>query len=486
MNKTLRTKLILASAVAVVTFIVFLPSLQNNFINWDDDKYIYKNPLIRSLDIQLFKSAFSEFHADNYHPLTWLSHAFDYAIWGLNPLGHHLTNNILHALNTFLVVSLAMKLVEVSKKSLEKNDLSQTSLNNRAVRITGVVTGLLFGLHPQHVETVAWVTDRKELLCAFFFLLTIYTYISYVSEINAGASANSVSRFFNKKYIFAIGFFILSLLSKPMAVSLPFVLLILDWYLFRRIRSLKTFLAAFIEKLPFIILSLMSSILTILAQKAGGAMDLMQLVPLPERLLVAVRSLVAYLGKMILPLNLVPIYPYPESASFFSLEYILPVVIVIAITATCVAVIRKTKLWVSVWSYYVIMLIPVLGIVQVGGQSMADRFTYLPSLAPFLIVGLLAAKGYEKVSALKRWRVTLKMTCFFIAMTIFTSLSYATIRQIAIWKNSIVFWNYVLAKEPTRIPQAYFNLGHAYLDDGQFDLGIEQYRTAIRLMKSRQ
>ena len=481
MNKILKTKFIIASSVAILTFIVFLPSLQNEFVNWDDKTYIYENAFIRSLDTQLLKSAFTGFHESNWHPLTWLSHALDYAIWGLNPLGHHLTNNILHALNTLMVVLLVMRLIEVFMKTAGDNRQSQPFINYRSIVITGVVTGLLFGIHPLHVESVAWAAERKDLLCAFFFLLSITTYTRYMTDVSATASITSASRFSNKKYLFTLGFFILSLLSKPMAVTLPFVLLILDWYPFRRIQTLKAFWIASIEKLPFIVLSLVSSILTILAQKAGGTMGLMQFVPLPTRLLVAVKSLFAYLRKMMLPLDLVPYYPYPENMSLLSSEYIVPIVFVVGITITCLAVMRHQKLWISVWSYYVITLVPVLGIVQVGGQSMADRYSYLPSLAPFLIIGLLAAKLYEKVTVLKRWKSILKIASLFVALVTLAFISYATVEQIGIWKNSIVFWNYVVDKEPLRAPFAYNNLGVAYESKDLFDMAIEQYQAALRL-----
>jgi hypothetical protein len=267
MNRILKTKSFIACSVALVTFAVFLPSLRNEFVNYDDGNYVYENPFIRSLDMKLLKSAFTEFYASNWHPLTWLSHAFDYAMWGLNPLGHHLTNNILHALNTLIVVFLVIRLLEVYRLTMANKGLSQPFINDSTLKITGAATGLLFGLHPLHVESVAWVSERKDLLCAFFFLLTIIAYIRYVMEIKARASINSPSRFFNRNYLFAIGFFILSLMSKPMAVSLPFVLLILDWYPFRRIRSLKTFCTVSTEKLPFFALTLISSVLTILGKK---------------------------------------------------------------------------------------------------------------------------------------------------------------------------------------------------------------------------
>ena len=480
MNKILRIKASIASSVAVVTFIVFLPALRNQFLNWDDQVYVTENSFIRSLNMQLFKSSFGSFQAGNWHPLTWLSHALDYAIWGLNPLGHHLTNNILHSINSLVVVFLVMRLMEVYKKTSGNNGLSQSFLNDRTIWITGAVTGLLFGLHPLHVESVAWVAERKDLLCACFFLLSITAHTYYVSEISETDSVDSASRFFNIKYLFSLGFFTLALLSKPMAVSLPFILLILDWYLFRRIRSLKTFTTAFVEKLPFIVLSLISSLLTILAQKAGGAMEPLQYVQLSTRLLVATKSLIGYLEKMMLPLNLIPFYPYPEHIYALSLEYIIPIVIVSGITINCLAIVRKQKLWVSVWSYYFITLMPVLGIVQVGIQSMADRYSYLPSLGPFLVIGLTASKVYESLTVLPRWREIFKIAGLFIGLAMLISMSYASIKQIHIWKDSTVLWNYVVEKEP----KSYFahnNLCVVYSSKGLFDSAIEQCQIALSL-----
>jgi tetratricopeptide (TPR) repeat protein len=474
-------KYYLAAVVSLLTFLVYLKSLQNEFVNWDDPAYVVHNPYIRSFDLPFFKWAFFDFYKSNWHPLTWISHALDYAIWGLNPLGHHLTNNILHALCTFIVVFLVIRLMEVFKKTAGRHGSSQSFLNDRTIGITGAVTGLLFGLHPLHVESVAWVAERKDLLCAVFFLLSITTYTYYASEITEKPFVDSASRFFNKKYFFTLGFFVLALLSKPMAVTLPFILLILDWYLFRRIQSLKTFWTAFIEKLPFLGLTLISSIITVLVQKAGGAMEPMEAVPLATRLLVVNRSLIAYLWKMMLPLNLIPYYPYPENISPFSLEYIVPIVLVVGITATCLAVARKQRLWISVWSYYVITLMPVLGIVQVGSQSMADRYTYLPSLGPFLIIALTAAKLCDGETASKGWTVILKVASRFFALAVLLAISYATIEQIGVWKDSFVLWDQVLAKEPISSPLAHYNLGVAYQGKGQLDMAIEQYQAALRL-----
>jgi tetratricopeptide (TPR) repeat protein len=525
----------LAASVSLLTFAVYLSSLQNEFVNWDDGTYIVDNPFIHSLNGALLKWAFFDFYASNWHPLTWISHALDYAVWGLNPLGHHLTNNILHAANTFLVVLLVAKLMEAvsrgeavprpkigrfTESPLQKNDprraepvptcsglagmTNQFSLSTdtKAVLIAALTTGLLFGLHPIHVESVAWVAERKDLLCALFFLLSIMMYTQYLTPPSPYENHNSPlfpsylkrgrggaeGRYFRKgwrsrgSYLLSFAFFTLALLSKPMAVSLPFVLLILDWYPFRRITSYKTFGTAFIEKIPFIALSLVSSILTVQAQ--NEAIVPMELVPLSQRILVGVDSLVGYLWKMILPVNLSPFYPYPKNLSPFLLEYFLALVLVTGLTVACLILAKKQKLWLSAWGYYAITLIPVLGVVQVGSQSMADRYTYLPSLGPFLIMGLVMAWVSQKADILNRSLQGLKILSIAAAISVPLCLSYLTVQQIGVWKNAIELWSYVIEHEPMKVPVAYYNRGIAFDRAGQFNKAIEDYDKAIALFPS--
>jgi len=475
-------KYYLAASVSLVTFLVYLSSLQNNFVGWDDNFYVFDNPHIRSFNVDFFRWAFLDFYAANWHPLTWISHALDYAIWGLNPMGHHLTNSILHSVNTFVVVLMIMKLCEILKRTTINNGLSTSYLNDRSILIIGGVMGLLFGLHPLHVESVAWVSERKDLLCALFFLLSIMTYVKYVSVLyDRTDPKTSVLQFFDKRYLLAIGFFILALLSKPMAVSLPFVLLILDWYLFERIRSLKTFWIAFVEKLPFVALSLLSSVITIFAQKSAGAIASMGEITLSTRMLVAAKSLITYICKMILPLNLIPFYPYQKNISILALEYLLATVLVIGITVVCIVTVKKSKLWLSVWICYVVTLIPVLGIVQVGAQSMADRYTYLTSLGPFLVMGLLVAVVSKKVGMLRRQGLILKPLGTMMVFFAFVSMSHLTFEQIGIWKNSITLWSYIIEKEPERVPLAYKKRGTVFYEESQFDKAIEDYTKAIAL-----
>jgi tetratricopeptide (TPR) repeat protein len=470
----------LAGSVAFITFIVYLSALRNGFVGaWDDNVYIVENTAVRSFNTAFFRWAFFDFYASNWHPLTWLSHALDYALWGLDPLGHHLTNIVLHAVNAFIVVLLVIRLLEAGKEGTIGYEPT-SFLNERAILIAAGATGLLFGLHPLHVESVAWVAERKDLLCALFFLLSVMANANYAGEAsNEAINKDRALRFFNKHYLAALGLFILALLSKPMAVSLPAVLLVLDWFPFNRIRSGRTLWAACVEKLPFIALSLVSSVLTVLAQRSGGSIASLGSTPLTARVLVAAKSLIAYLGSMMLPLTLAPYYPYPKGVSIFTLEYFFAIVLLVGITTIC-AFIVKQKLWLSAWSWYIITLVPVLGIVQVGGQSMADRYTYLPSLGPFFIAGVGAAWIAEKANSAKRWGILGRLACTLAAISLFFSLSYITIKQTGIWENSFVLWNYAITKGFVS-STAYNNRGLSFDGVGQRDEALADFEKAIRL-----
>ena len=282
-------------------------------------------------------------------------------------------------------------------------------------------------------------------------------------------------RFLNMHYLGTLGMFILALMSKPMAVSLPVVLLILDWHPFGRISSWKAARSAMGEKLPFIALSLLSSVLTVLAQRSGAAIQTTEFAPLSGRLFVAVKSIVLYVWKLIWPLNLVPYYPYPEKQSLLSFQNISAVILAIGITAACRVLASKSKLWPAAWWYFLVTLLPVLGIVQVGGQAMADRYLYLPGLAPFLIAGLAAAWCVAKLPGAGSKGVMIVVSGLLVVL-----LSSLTVRQIGLWKNGVALWDYVVHQEPLA-PRAYNNRGRAYEDGGRFLQAIADYGEAINL-----
>jgi len=498
-----RYLLCLAVSAGIAAFLLYLPSLQNGFVNWDDDAYIYRNPFIYPFDAAFFRWAFFDFYDANYHPLTWISHALDYALWGLNPSGHHLTNNILHAANTFIVVLLVARLMgavhdpyasATTGNSPRRADPPGAG-DSRFTLIAAATTGLLFGVHPLHVESVAWVSERKDLLCALFFLLSILSYVKYAAltpppsppflkggDISMSPFGKGGWRgifILNKHYLFALFFFILALLSKPMAVTLPAVLLLLDWYPFMRMSSLKAFRAACAEKLLFFVLSLAASVVAVLSQRSGEAIISTTVAPLPARLAVAAGGVFSYIWNMLLPVDLVPFYPFPEQVSPASPKYLFFLLFFISVSAACLVLRKKRKVWLAAWSYYLITLLPVIGIIQVGFQSRADRYTYLPSLGPFLIIGLGAAWVYEK-SAEKESDI-LKAVAAVTGAAVIVLMSYATVKQTGIWKNSLVLWNYVIETKAEKSAVAYYQRGIAYYDLKLFDLAIRDYTSAIRM-----
>lgn len=467
--RKIKNLFIVSFLVSLVTVLVYLPTLHNDFVNWDDDEYVYENPNIQSIGMKSIKWMFTAFHSANWHPVTWLSHTVDYAIWGLNPMGHHLTSVIFHGINTFLVVILITRLIRLK---------SENAYHQRYSLIAGAITGLLFGLHPLHVESVAWVSERKDVLYAFFFLLSIVMYIKYVS-------AEQGKRVL--LYGLCLGFFIFSVMSKPMAVTLPAVLLILDVYPLERL-SLKNIFTShrtvLMEKLPLLGLSIVSIVLTVFAQQEIGAIKGLQSATLQDRIFVAFNALMFYIQKILWPKNLVPMYPYPSNVSVFMIEYIVSILLVLGITVCCFYVWRKQKIWLTVWAYYVITLLPVLGIIKVGHQAAADRYTYMSSLGPFLLIGLLVAKLTGRTLTEETGKVFTKLpkvATTIVTTIIFVMLINITVNQQKIWKDAQTIWNSVLKIFPENTYLAYFKLGRFYQSLGQSYKAVEYYKMVIKL-----
>jgi hypothetical protein len=282
-----------AAFVAAAALVAFLPSLGNEFVLWDDNILIYDNPMIRSLDFGFFKWAFSSRVLGSWYPLTLVSFALDYAVWGPGPWGFHLTNVLLHSANAFLVTLVVIRLVETGKG--RKGAMDRTAL------VAGVVTALLFALHPLRVESVVWVTERKDVLYGLFYLLSLLAYLRYARRTSPG----------RVYYAVALVLFAMSLMSKPMAVTLPAVLLILDFYPLKRLSregGLRGTIWVVVEKVPFFVLSLSVSVVTSWSHYRSGLVGSFEL----DRPLLfffrPVRACMFYLYKMVLPLNLNPMY----------------------------------------------------------------------------------------------------------------------------------------------------------------------------------
>jgi len=479
-----------AFLVALLTVLVYIPALQNYFVNWDDNLYVYGNPYIQSIDFESLKWMFTSFHASNWHPITWLSHSIDYAIGGLNPIGHHLTSIIFHGLNTFLVVILIVRLLNYMPEKIS-NRSSSNNWNYQSSLITGAVTGLLFGLHPIHVESVVWVSERKDVLFAFFFISSILSYLKYTSSKLQNPSKSHFNKGRNRlatrgiegiNYSLCLLFFILSLMSKPMAVTLPVVLIILDFYPLGRLDFKSAFASqrrVLVEKLPFLSLSVASSVITVIAQQS--AIKPFETHHLGERFLIALRALSFYLLKMLWPTELSPLYPYPSKVSFLNIEYMGTFILVICITAFCIWSWKRQKVFSAIWAYYVMTLLPALKIIQVGGEATADRYTYLPSLGPFLLVGLGTLWVWNKFNIGKHM-TTINIT-FFIISFIFTALllSFLTIKQTKIWKDSLTLWNHALKLFPNDVPRAYYKRAEIYQKLGNYKQALDDFNKAIEI-----
>jgi Tfp pilus assembly protein PilF len=410
---------LLALLAALAAFIVYLPALDNGFLNWDDNRYISANPFMRPIDTGFVLWAFSTFRASNWHPLTWLSLGLDCSVWGFEPMGYHLTNVLLHSLNVLLVTLLAGGLFRVAMGVLDWRGLFASAL-----------VGVLFGVHPLHVESVAWVAERKDVLYAFFWLLGLHAYLGYSRSKNPGQRS--------LRYALCLFFFALSLMSKPMAVTLPVVLLLMDVYPLGRLASRGDMIrVGIVEKLPFFAMSIASASVTILAQQA--AMVDIGVQSLAERLWVAVRALGFYLAKTVFPVNLSPFYPLPLHGTFVGPEHVAALIAVIAITLACVWSMKKSTFYPVLWVYFVVTLLPTLGIIQVGVQAAADRYMYLPVLAPLFLVGAGVARAWEG-----RYRKYLPV----LALVVAVLLSTMTVRQIGVWKSTSTLWERVMGLYP--------------------------------------
>ncbi len=472
-----RTIFLFAAFVAVSAVAVCLSALGNDFVNWDDMFYVYDNPHIRSLDVPFLKWAFLDFYISNWHPLTWVSHAVDYALWGLAPGGHHFTSVLFHGLNAGLLVVLAVQLL--NSAASRGRDQEESSLSRDGILTAAMVTGLLFGIHPLHVESVAWISERKDVLCTFFFMLSVVFYLRYATPYGGAGRGIAPPAASGRWYLISLAFFFLALLSKPMAVSLPVVLLIADWYPLGRFERGRV-KRVLMEKIPFAALSLLSSFLTLRAQHSTQSVISMTDVSLFARILTAVKALTLYLGKMIFPAGLSPFYPYPRTLSPLSLEYILPAAIVILITAGSVAAVKKHRCYLALWGCYFATLLPVLGVVQVGSQAMADRYTYLPSIAPFLLMGVGAALLLKRLRSSPAWRRTGTIAFCLFCVAWAGLLASATVKQISYWKTGLALWSRAIEMNGN-VPMAYARRGDAFATQLRFEDSLRDYTQAIRL-----
>jgi len=427
------------AALGVLIWLVFGQTLRHDFVNYDDKTYVYGNSLTRAgLSWHGIGRAFVDTQTDNWHPLTLISHILDCELFDLKPGLHHLTNVLLH---TIAALSLFLFLRNVTTRFW-----------------SSAFVAVLFAVHPLHVESVAWIAERKDVLSAVFFFLTLIAYSHYVL-------APSFRRYLPMSILFGLG-----LMSKPMLVTTPVVLLLLDYWPFRRLRDAKSFWRLVIEKIPLLGLSLVSSIVTLSLQLHSPA--LVGQLPFAWRVQNAVVSAVCYILQTFWPVNLAVFYPHPDDR-LSVWQVVLAAAFLIAVTWTAFAA-RKTRPYLVVgWLWYLIMLLPVIGIIEVGLQGHADRYTYLPT------VGLYIGPTWFIVdlsTSLSHRRKILTATAALVVIV----LSFDAWKQTTYWRNSETLWVHALAVTSEN-EVANTNLGMVLSDRGQFDDGLSHLRTALAI-----
>lgn len=439
-----RRSLAVGLGLLIITLVWYWPVTTFPFAAYDDHWYVYKNPaVVKGLSWEGIKWAGTAVVEGNWHPLTTLSHLADCSVFGLFAGGHHLTNLLLHAVNALLVWRLFKRLTQSFW--------------------TGALVAALFAWHPLNVESVAWVAERKNVLSTFFLILTLWTYLNYVEKPGPG------------RYALTLGLFALGLMSKPMLVTLPCLLLLLDYWPLRRMNSgtpaETTWGHLFWEKLPFFILTGVAIIVTLMAQNSSGAMKSLHEVPLALRIFNAPVAYATYLSKAVWPVNLCVLYPLPER---------LPVLAAAASGVLLAAVTGLVLHWrlefpwlLAGWFWFLGTLVPVIGIVQAGSQALADRYTYVPLLGLFL----MAAGGLnEWVRSRPHSRpIAVILSCGFIVFCLLL-----TRQQIKCWRNSVELFKQAIVVNPGNAA-AHDLLGAVLSGDGKPDEAIEHYRQAVRL-----
>jgi tetratricopeptide (TPR) repeat protein len=395
-----------------ITFAAFWQVRNSEFINLDDDLYVTDNPHVQEgLTSKGALWAFTKIYAGHWHPMTWLSHMLDVNLWGLNPGGYHMINLLFHVGNTVFLFLLLLRMTGAPWRS-------------------GLV-GALFALHPLHVESVAWVAERKDVLSAFFWILAMWAYVRYVERPGLN------------RYLLVALCFVLALMSKPMAVTLPFVLLLLDYWPLGRLKSeklmnccqRKALLRLILEKAPFFLLAAGFCLFTIFSHLSGGAVASFDKLPLEIRIGNALVSYITYISKMIWPVRLAVLYPHPINLQIW--KVVAATLLLMIITLLVILVRRKHPYAVVGWLWYLGTLVPVIGLVQAGPQAMADRFTYMP------LTGLFIMVAYGAPDILAGWRHK-RVTLVASGGLLLSIYTVVTVFQVERWQNSVSLFTHTL------------------------------------------
>jgi Tfp pilus assembly protein PilF len=458
-------------AVALLSFIPFLPALKNQFVDWDDYENLISNPHYRGLGWSQIRWMFTTFHMGPYQPLSWMTLGLDYLIWGMNPVGYHLTNLILHVANALFFYFICRRLLALALPT-------PSSQRDWQLDISAAFAALVFAIHPLRVESVAWATERRDVLSGFFFLATLDCYLRANSDSHADAGS--------RRWIHAaLAVYVLSLLSKAITITLPAVLFILDIYPLRRLdwSPRQWFGSAgrrvLLEKSPFVIVAVPFAIIALLGQQHVAAIRSLASYDIGARLAQTFFGCSFYLWKTIVPVRLSPLYEIPPDFSPSDPSIVAGVSATILLTIAFYLVKNRWPAGLASWLYSIVVLAPVLGIVQTGPQLVADRYTYLSGLSWAVLSGgllfsLLRAPVQRRSGALPALAVPVA------AIAIMGTLALLSWKQTEVWRNTATLWGHVLALDP-RSSIAHYNLARFLAKQGEHTEAISHYRQALSI-----
>ncbi len=432
------------AVIMIIAFITLQPVLDFSFTNWDDQFYVWQNDDIKDISIEGIRNIFKSNVLGHYHPVTIFSFALEYHFFQLDPYYYHLDNLLIHLLNTALVFWLIILLTK---------------------RVwAAIIVALLFSVHPMHVESVAWISERKGLLCGLFFLSSLITYIHYLKK----------SKFKNNYLLLTFFFFIVASLSKAVAVTLPVVLLIIDHYYKRKeIRKLLQ------EKIVFFLLAIGFGLYAIQSQHAEGAVHMLETpnINIFDRLIIGINNLGIYIAKAVVPYQVSCLYPYPKKvAGTLPLLYYITPFLMIIVGLISYKSVKHSKIILLGTLFFLATILLFLQFIPIGDVIMADRYTYLPYIGLFLLLGV----GWDHLFLHKK-NATVALFVLLIGYTF--SLSYQSYQRIGVWKNSGTLWTDVISNFP-KVSLAYNNRSKIYIEQEKFELAIADYNMALKLNPS--
>ncbi|HEY5603074.1 MAG TPA: tetratricopeptide repeat protein, partial [Gammaproteobacteria bacterium] len=457
------------SFLCIITIALYGSINEHNFLYWDDKDYVVNNDMIKPLSVDNVISMFTKFDSANWHPITWLSYSINFAIWGDSPAAFKWTNVAIHLLNSLLIFLLTIALLGTMKTSNESGIRFNGPLIDFRCAAQGIIAGLIFAIHPQHVESVVWVSDRKDLLCTFFFLSALLAYI-YSFYSNKKTTWNHI----------VLILFAFSLMSKSIAVTLPVVLSIVDILVLKTVNLTQTKWRIIQDllknKIALIFLSIAVSAITIITQ--SSQIQNVETYGMLSRVVNSSINYFYYLGSILYPDILSPYHPFPSLAINVSWASALPVTALAALSF-CLFKYRNNinEMLVFAITIYSIMILPSLGVIQLAHAARADRYAYLPTFIFYVLIGVVIFEVFKKLKFQRIYLLIASVT----TIGMFIYFSAATFKYVGDWKTDEYLWKKVVYQYPETAAPAYNNLGNVNYDRAQYSAAIQHYEKAIEI-----